>query len=271
MKKLEIPSFQSKSELIDFMVANKSTLIAQKMSVLKEADGLEYSTPITNAKGDVLKADAPVSNENEIKVRAIINTTNIMDSHKDVHIPGLWKKSLKENKRLMHIQEHKSHEFSSIIASGDDLKAFTKTMTWKSLGYEVEGSTQALVFDSTVKRERNPYMFNQYSKGYVNNHSVGMRYVKIFMAIDDERYEEEKAVWDKYYPEITNKEEADASGIFWAVTEAKAVEGSAVPMGSNPITPTQSIKTEPSKGTLPKAVADTFNITEAIKNINLKI
>ena len=98
MKKLEIPSFQSKSELIDFMVANKSTLIAQKMSVLKEADGLEYSTPITNAKGDVLKADAPVSNENEIKVRAIINTTNIMDSHKDVHIPGLWKKSLKENK-----------------------------------------------------------------------------------------------------------------------------------------------------------------------------
>lgn len=171
----------------------------------------------------------------------------------------------------MHIQEHKSHEFSSIIASGDDLKAFTKTMTWKSLGYDVEGSTQALVFDSTVKRERNPYMFNQYSKGYVNNHSVGMRYVKIFMAIDDDRYEEEKAVWDKYYPEITNKEEADASGVFWAVTEAKAVEGSAVPMGSNPITPTQSIKTEPSQDTPPKAVTDTFNITEAIKNINLKI
>ena len=271
MKKLEIPSFQSKSELIDFMVANKSTLIAQKMSVLKEADGLEYSIPITNAKGDVLKADTNVSNENEIKVRAIINTTNIMDSHKDVHIPGLWTKSLKENKRLMHIQEHKSHEFSSIIASGDDLKAFTKTMTWKSLGYDIEGNTQALVFDSTVKRERNPYMFDQYSKGYVNNHSVGMRYVKIFMAIDDDRYEEEKAVWDKYYPEITNKEEADASGVFWAVTEAKAVEGSAVPMGSNPITPTQSIKTEPSKDTPPKAVADTFNITEAIKNINLKI
>ena len=271
MKKLEIPSFQSKSELIDFMIANKSTLIAQKMSVLKEADGVEYSVPISDIKGEAIKADAIGVDSNEIQVKAIINTTNIMDSHKDVHIPGLWKKSLKENKRLMHIQEHKSHEFSSIIASGDDLKAYTKTMTWKSLGYDVEGSTQALVFDSTIKRERNPYMFNQYSKGYVNNHSVGMRYVKIFMAVDDERYEEEKAVWDKYYPEITNKEEADASGVFWAVTEAKVVEGSAVPMGSNPITPTQSIKQEPSQGTPSKAVADTFNISEAVKNINLKI
>ena len=271
MKKLEIPSFQSKTDLFDFMIANKSTLIAQKMSVLKHADGLAHSTPILNQKGEVLKADNVSLDANEIQVKAIINTTNIMDSHKDVHIPGLWTKSLKENKRLMHIQEHKSHEFSSIISSGDDLKAYVKTMTWKSLGYDVEGSTQALVFDSTVKRERNPYMFDQYSKGYVNNHSVGMRYVKIFMAIDDERYEDEKAVWDKYYPEIINKEMADASGVFWAVTEAKAVEGSAVPMGSNPITPTQSIKREPSKGTPPKAVSDTFNISEAIKNINLKI
>jgi len=67
MKKLDIPSFQNKSELIDFMIANKSTLIAQKMSVLKEADGLEYSTPITNSKGDVLKADAVSLDTNQGK------------------------------------------------------------------------------------------------------------------------------------------------------------------------------------------------------------
>ena len=87
MKKLEIPSFQSKSELIDFMIANKSTLIAQKMSVLKEADGIEYSVPISDIKGEAIKADAISVDSNEIQVKAIINTTNIMDSHKDVHIP----------------------------------------------------------------------------------------------------------------------------------------------------------------------------------------
>ena len=271
MKKLEIPNFQSKTELFDFMVANKNTLIAQKMNVLKEADGITCSTPILTLKGETVKANSFSAESNEIQVKVIINTTNIMDSHKDVHIPGLWTKSLKENKRLMHIQEHKSHEFSSIIASGDDLKASVETLTWKSLGYEMKGSTQALVFNSTIKRERNPYMFNQYSKGYVNNHSVGMRYMKIFMAINDDKYEEEKAVWDKYYPEIINKDEADASGVFWAVTEAKAVEGSAVPLGSNPITPTQEIKHEPPQGTQPEAVPDTFNISEAIKSINLKI
>ena len=28
----------------------------------------------------------------KIKVKAIINTTNLYDSHQDVHIKGLWKK-----------------------------------------------------------------------------------------------------------------------------------------------------------------------------------
>lgn len=30
--------------------------------------------------------------------------------------------------------------------------------SWKSLGYDLEGSTQALIFDATIKEERNPYM-----------------------------------------------------------------------------------------------------------------
>ena len=93
MKKLEIPSFQSKSDLFDFMIANKSTLIAQKMSVLKHADGLAHSTPILNQKGEVLKADNVSLDANEIQVKAIINTTNIMDSHKDGQIPWRGKKA----------------------------------------------------------------------------------------------------------------------------------------------------------------------------------
>ena len=36
----------------------------------------------------------------EIRVNVIINTTNIIDSHNDLHLPGLWKKSLQENKFL---------------------------------------------------------------------------------------------------------------------------------------------------------------------------
>ena len=103
-------------------------------------------------------------------------------------------------------------------------------MTWKSLGYDMEGSTQALIFDATIKEERAPYMFGQYKNGYVDNHSVGMRYVTLYLCMNNDKSwaAEEKANWDKYYSEVANKEIADQYGYFWAVTEAKIVEGSAV-------------------------------------------
>jgi hypothetical protein len=95
-------------------------------------------------------------------------------------------------------------------------------------------------------------MLNQYANGWVKNHSVGMRYVKLDLAINSEAEwnKEEKAVWDKYYSLIANKDVADEKGYFWAVTEAKIIEGSAVVMGSNSATPTLNNKQEPSDDTL---------------------
>lgn len=264
---LKIPEFDSKKELYDFLIEKKADLIAQKMNTTKHADGVGVSLKTDN-EVNVNKADVS-TNEKEIQVKAVINTTGLMDSHKDVHIAGLWKKSLKENKRIMHIQEHQSSSFDKIIASGEDLKASTKTMAWKALGFEAEGNTQALVFDSTVKASRNKYMFDLYKDGFVDNHSVGMRYVKIAMAINDDDYPTEKGVWDKYYPEITNNKEADSTGYFWAVTEAKVIEGSAVPMGSNPITPTISIKNEPLKDTQKEVAEQSLRIKQLFNNINI--
>lgn len=240
---ITIPTFETKQELYKFLVENKEALIAQKCSTIKEADGFGASPVLLDELGENGFAnksetgDAPSS----IKSRLVINTTNIMDSHKDVHIPGLWTKSIRENKRILHVQEHKSYEFNKIIASGDDLKVSTKTYTWRELGYDADGETEALIFDSTIKRDRNPYMFDQYMKGYVTNHSVGMQYVKLGMAINSDDYPAEKALWDKYFPEIVNFKDAEKQGYFWAVTEAKVHEGSSVPLGSNPITPTLSI------------------------------
>lgn len=258
--KLEIPQFKTNKELFNFLIENKSTLIAQKLNTFKHGD---HVGGVTSEQS----ANKALEGTDNVQIKAVINTTNFMDSHKDVHLPGLWKKSLSENKRILHVQEHKSQSFDKIIADGEDLKAYTETISWKELGYNATGTTEALVFDSTIKASRNPYMFNQYKNGYVKNHSVGMRYVKIFMAINDEDFPEEKATWDKYYNEIINKEEADSHGYFWAVTEAKVIEGSAVPIGSNPITPTL----EPLKGTPTKAAESTFDLSKAIKNVEFKI
>ena len=242
---MDISKFKTKSELFTYLKENQEDLIYAKKSAIKEADSVSLGT--IQIKGDVVsnKSNSDVD-QTEIKVRAIINTTMVKDSHGDVHINGLWKKSMQENKMIKHLQEHQM-SFKTIIADKEDLKAFTKKYSWKDLGVDAEGSTEALVFDSPVKRSRNEYMFKEYGQGNVDNHSVGMQYVKISLAVDseDEDYEKEKAVYDKYIDDILNKEEVKKDGYFWAVTEAKAIEGSAVPIGSNTITPTIPRKQEP--------------------------
>jgi len=259
---MDIPKFDTKKELFSFLIENKETLTAQKKAVTKFADGFAYQdTTVLN------KANNPIETPSDtLKVTAIINTTNVIDSHNDVHLPGLWDKSLKENKNIMHLQEHQMN-FSSIISDGSDLKATAETKTWKDLGFGFKGDTQALVFESTVKRSRNKYMHEQYATGHVKNHSVGMRYVKISLAINDEDAGSNFDTWEKYIDHVANKEVAEAQGYFWAVKEARLIEGSAVIIGSNQFTPTLENNKEPAEAT-PKQepVQATLDINE-FKNI----
>jgi len=244
---------------------NKAALISEKKFKVKEADAIVYTPSATTLKGEAVKADNDVNllELDNIKVKVVINTTNILDSHGDVHIKGIWNKSLKEQKNLYLLQEHQM-TFSKIIT--DDLTASVKTMSWSELGFDkLEGDTQALIFEANVSSKRNEFMFEQYAKGYVKEHSVGMRYINILLCINSEEkyYREEKDNWDKYIVEVSNKEDAIAQGYFWAVTEAKIIEGSAVVKGSNYATPTISVKeieavdntsnNEPSKDTQDKS------------------
>lgn len=238
--KPDIPKFETRKELFDWLRTNKEDLIYQKKAEFKQADS--FSAPTILARPlptSAEKSEQAPTEVTEVKVRSIINTTYIRDSHKDVHIDGLWNKTLKENRNIKHIQEHRM-TFDSIIADKGDLKAFTKRYKWRELGYDVDGETEALVFDSLVKQSRNAMMFKEYRDKNVDNHSVGMYYVKIKFAMDSDEEEDKelKAEYDKHIDLIANKEEVEKDGYFWAVYEAKAIEGSAVPLGSNPITPT---------------------------------
>jgi hypothetical protein len=256
---MEIPKFKTKKELFDFLIENKEILIAQKKAITKYSDGFDYIAG--NMRGPVMKAN---SVDGVLNVLAVINTTNVIDSHDDVHIPGLWDKSIRENKNIMHLQEHEM-KFDSIISDGKDLKVSAENKTWKELGFGFKGNTEALIFDSTVKRSRNKYMHNQYADGNVKNHSVGMRYVKLSLAINDEDAGSNFDTWEKHIDQVANKEIAEGNGFFWAVTEAKIIEGSAVPIGSNQFTPTLENNKEPVKATPAEPVQAT-HINE-FKNI----
>ncbi len=236
--------FETKEEMFKALRENKDTLIAQKKMITKEADTVCYMCIAENNKGEIIKAESvDISSINTLKMDLVINTTNVMDSHSDVHLKGIWNKSLKEQKNLFLLEEHKM-SFKTIIT--DDVRASTKSMEWKDVGANFTGKTEALMFKVSAKKDRNPFMFEQYAKGFVNNHSVGMRYVKLDLALNSEsKFDvEEKEVWDKHIVDVANKEDAEAQGFFWAVTEAKIIEGSAVPIGSNKFTPTLTIESK---------------------------
>lgn len=244
---MEIPRFQTNKELFDFLSSNKDALIATKMATIKHADSVCYDCFISSINV-ANKAEGISSNPNVLTVKAVINTTNILDSHGDVHLPGIWKKSIQENKRILMLQEH-SLKFDSILARGADLEVLTKEMSWRELGYDADGKTEALIFNATLRREKNNAMFDRYKNNEVDNHSVGMRYIKVLLGINNKDYGNEYEIWEKYINQVVNKEYAERKGYMWIVKEAQIVEGSAVPLGSNFVTPTISTNKHESDNT----------------------
>lgn len=253
-----VPADLTGKDLLKFLVENKALLIEEKKSVTKRADPISVGVDISkkyfiNKEGQLVKAtaeeQAPVNGPET--VICVINTTNWLDSHGDVHIPGLWKKSLKDSLNQIHLQEH---EMAFAFVISDESKGYTEKLTWKELGLDLPGVTEALIF-STTFTGRNPYMEDQYRKKFVKNHSVGMRYVIIKLCVnepEDDYFKEEYANWVQYAPQVANIADAEKQGFFWAVLEAKVIEGSAVVKGSNIITPTIGFKSvQPASATEP--------------------
>lgn len=239
---MRIGDFVSKEDFFRYIKDNKSKIVSEKKSAIKYADAIDFINVKAIEKSEfAIKENTPIDiSDNGIITRnLVINTTNYLDSHLDVHIPNLWKKSISENPTTYLLKSH-LRDFEYVIT--DSAIPYVKNMNWTDLGLNSEGKTQALIFKAEISRDRNEFMYEQYLKGYVKQHSVGMKYINIFFCVnsDDRYFIEEKKNWDKYYNEIVNKEIADKEMCFWAVTEAKLIEGSAVLFGSNPITPTLS-------------------------------
>lgn len=229
------------NEYIKHIKDDKYRIAEEKRAAFKKADGVSGYRVSTVLKHSANKEDGDYSGlGNVMQVEAVINTTGLFDSHDDVHIPGLWDKSL-ANLRLVYLLQEHEREFDHVIS--DEVKVSVQEKSWAELGAPLGGSTQALIFNATVHRRRNPYMFDQYMNGYVRNHSVGMYYKAIELCINSEEpyYADEKKAWDKYIEYVANRDDVEEAGYFWAVTEAEVVEGSAVLFGSNWVTPTINV------------------------------
>ena len=250
LKEFPNKSFATADEAMKELIAHKKTLIAAKKSAVKESDVIPfYGLPITEKTAEKTEGSGSLEDATVITVIAVSNACNYYDSHGDVSINGSWNRTAKNTKNGLHLQEHKN-QFDKLIS--DEVTFKVEVKAWKELGFDYEGSTECLVMYSRVEKETNPFMFQKYVKGKVKNHSSGLMYVNILLAMNNSAdwAKEEKEAWDKYYPNIVNKDDVDQRGYFWAVTEQKILENSAVLRGSNPATPTISV--EPADSTSAK-------------------
>lgn len=219
-------------EYIKNLVANKQEQIDLKKAEIKYCKG-----GLTNVLTTKTALKGLYNNSEDKLERTIIgNTYYWMDSHDDVHAKNCFSKSIKERQnKIFHLHDH---EFKRTSKVGNPIKVYEQDLSWKDLGLDVDGMTQALHMDSEIVKAYNAQIFDEYKNDLVDQHSVGMQYVKIDLAVNDEAYEKEYGLWQDNIEKIGNKEHAISKGYFWLVREAKLIEISAVLLGSNELTPT---------------------------------
>jgi len=245
--KIELPEFADKKDLIDYLIKNKTELIDLKKSAIKNF------IPVTGLVADsglVSKGfTSDMVDTDEVIYRTIVgNTYNWMDSHDDVHLNNLFGQSIKDkNGRIYHRHDHVPMLTAKV---GKFSKVYEQVVNWTDVGVNKVGQTMALLGDSAIRKSYNNLIFDSYKDGEIDQHSVGMQYVKIFLAVNNKENKEEFDAWNKYFPLLGNPEKALEKGYFWVVKEAKLIEISCVTDGSNELTgmynpPKSSLNTDP--------------------------
>lgn len=237
-----------KNDIAD-IVANKAHLLALKKAVPKYCDpSLDAISEKEETATKIVTSTASDNLESGIIKRTVVgNTYGWFDSHKDVHIPGIFTKSISENKNIFHLHDH---VYQLAAKVGTPTRVYEQSVSLESLGLNKTGFASCLLMDSDIKKDYNPMIYNEYLTKQVNQHSVGMIYQKLFLCVPNADYKEEFANWNTYKSYVINLADAEQNGYFWAVTEAKLVEISCVLKGSNELTPTINVKeNEPPAGT----------------------
>jgi uncharacterized protein YihD (DUF1040 family) len=241
--KVTIPEFPTQKETFDYLRANKKKLIAEKCLKPIKHDSTFGVHKVSVSKSHAQKATSPLPvveiEDGTIEVSIVGNTYNYCDSQMDVLFAGCATKTAKESgpKGKDLIYHLKDHDTCTDDRIGYIQDIYEKDFSLQELGLNMVGNTTCLVFDSLVKEALAGKLYIQYTDKKVKQHSIGLQYVKLFICINDPNDSEHFANWNKYFQFVINKE-VITSGYFWAVTEIKLYEVSAVLWGANEITPT---------------------------------
>lgn len=264
IKSIDFPNktFESKEHLFKSLIDNKELLIKEKVSQIYKS--CEKGTTLNISQENIVKA---LETNKAFKMDSdyyyfAVNSSNVLDSHGDLHVKGNWDKTVKEQQKKVYLVFDHQLKRSEIIAMKEDIELLTAEIPFSLIGKDYEGDSYVLIYKVAKNKIANKEAKEWLESGYSFEASVRMQYVKIELAINskDKGSEKEKAVYDKYIGQIANAKEFKEIDYFWIVVEAKNVsESSLVMFGSNSATGTiqenkeavidTSINTEPSNDT----------------------
>ena len=201
-----------------------------------------------------------------------VNSTKILDSHRDLHDDGIWNKSAKEQSGKNYLADTHSLTIKDTIAYPEDVEIFVAEIPFKTLGYDYKGNTEALIYKVLKSNIRDAKVKQDLEDGKTMQASVKMQYVKIQLAMnsDDDEDVEEKKIYEANKDKIANKSDfKEEIYYFYLVKEAKNIhESSLVPFGSNHVTGRieEDKNIDPSKDTQTKeAENELLNFLKIIK------
>ena len=246
--------FESEKDMFKALKANKHDIISFKKAEVLESRNRGRTVNVQKTNIQKYSEQIKGLDMDENKYYIVVNTTKILDSHRDLHKNGIWNKTVKEQQgKNALVADHELKVFSTIVHK-EDIEMKIMNIPFSAIGKNYEGETQALVyvFDKTAVQQ--DFVKNWLDSKKDIEASVRMQYVKIQLAVnepDDEEYKEEYKVYLDNIDTIANKDDFDQINYFWVVTEAKNVmESSLVHAGSNGATGAiQENKFQPSNDT----------------------
>jgi hypothetical protein len=250
IKQLSEKSFETKMDLIRAIKKDYDNILRFKALEYKNnANKIIEKQTINYQLMEDFKIEMEEIKGDKILIKTIANSTNVIDSHLDLHLFSTWDKNVLENKTTLQLQEH-VNRFSNLL--NKKAKNYNEVRKFSDFGINSNMEFKANISEFVLEHKDNPFMFDNYVQGKVTQHSVGMMYVwgKMELAYYDEDSEKNMDFFEKAKSQAINPEIADENGYVWVISEAIKRENSSVLMGSNPLTPTLSIKNyEPLKDT----------------------
>ena len=141
-------TFSTKELMFKELLANEQIIIdAKKSEIYKSIDkGVQIVTNQTSIQ-KALESNTDKSIKfDDAYYYFVVNSSNILDSHSDVHVDGNWNKSVKDQQGKVYLVFDHSLKRNDIIAMRKDIEMFTAKIPFSLLGKSYDGETYSLIY-----------------------------------------------------------------------------------------------------------------------------